>query len=67
MALPNAVFELGIFLSAAQNLSRQQLTLNREYKKRLEEFLPLLQVLQVVGSTAGLRDSDWEINRIYMP
>jgi len=50
MSLPNGVYELGMFLSGmAENVAHQQLRLNRDYEKKLEEFLPVLQQARGLG------------------
>lgn len=50
MALPNGVFELGVFLAGlARNLSHQQVRLDRDWEKQLDEFRPILQLAKDLG------------------
>lgn len=50
MALPAGVFQLGVFLSGlARNLSHQQLRLDRDYEKHLEEFRSIMKLARSLG------------------
>jgi hypothetical protein len=50
MALPAGVFTLGVFLTGlARNLSHQQLRLDRDYEKHLEEFRSILKLAKSLG------------------